>query len=208
MTGGAKLRPGRVFGRSVLRLEDPPLVLGRGQFVGDLGFPHQLHMRVVRSSYAHAVLRAVDIRGSARRTRRRHCVDRQGRRLAADRFPRSGRRGAAPVSPAAARSGPAALCRRAGRRGVRERPVPRRGRRRSCRDRCRGTAAAARRRGATRRLRARPVDRGAGVARRIRRRRRSFRVGGCGRSARSDDRPAQRRAARDARRLGPPRSGA
>ena len=51
---------GRVFGRSVLRLEDRPLVRGQGRFVGDIAFPHQLHMRVVRSPYAHALLRAVD----------------------------------------------------------------------------------------------------------------------------------------------------
>src|SRR5439155_2604546 len=53
--------PGRVLGRSVPRLEDPALVAGRGRFVGDISFPHQLHMRVVRSPYAHAVLHAVDI---------------------------------------------------------------------------------------------------------------------------------------------------
>ena len=53
--------PWRVLGRSVPRLEDPPLVTGRGQFVGDIAFPHQLHMRVVRSPYAHAALRRVDI---------------------------------------------------------------------------------------------------------------------------------------------------
>src|SRR3954451_4092692 len=52
--------PDRVLGRSVPRLEDRPLVTGRGRVVGDISFPHQLHMRVVRSSYAHAVLRAVD----------------------------------------------------------------------------------------------------------------------------------------------------
>src|SRR5260370_19495310 len=51
---------GRVLGRSVPRLEDPALVTGRGRFVGDISFPHQLHMRVVRSPYAQAVLRAVD----------------------------------------------------------------------------------------------------------------------------------------------------
>ncbi len=50
-----------MIGRSLPRLEDPPLVTGRGRFVGDLGFPHQLHMRVVRSPYAHAVLRRIDI---------------------------------------------------------------------------------------------------------------------------------------------------
>ncbi|MGH7110785.1 MAG: xanthine dehydrogenase family protein molybdopterin-binding subunit [Stellaceae bacterium] len=53
--------PGSPIGRAVPRLEDPPLLTGRGAFVGDLGFPHQLHMRIVRSPYAHAVLRAVDI---------------------------------------------------------------------------------------------------------------------------------------------------
>jgi carbon-monoxide dehydrogenase large subunit len=61
VTGAAKSPPERIIGRSVPRLEDPPLVTGRGQFVGDLGFPHQLHMRVVRSPHAHAVLRGVDI---------------------------------------------------------------------------------------------------------------------------------------------------
>src|SRR5436309_1000129 len=61
VTGPAKPPLAGVIGRSVPRLEDPPLVTGRGQFVGDLGFPHQLHMRVVRSLYAYAVLRDVDI---------------------------------------------------------------------------------------------------------------------------------------------------
>ena len=53
------------LGRSVPRLEDRPLVSGRGRFVGDISFPHQLHMRVVRSPYAHAVLRAVDTSAAA-----------------------------------------------------------------------------------------------------------------------------------------------
>src|SRR5689334_11252805 len=53
--------PAGVIGRSLPRLEDPPLVTGRGQFVGDLGFPHQLHMRIARSPYAHALLRGVDV---------------------------------------------------------------------------------------------------------------------------------------------------
>jgi carbon-monoxide dehydrogenase large subunit len=42
-------------------LEDPPLLTGRGAFVGDIGFPHQLHMRIVRSPYANAVLRSVNV---------------------------------------------------------------------------------------------------------------------------------------------------
>jgi aerobic carbon-monoxide dehydrogenase large subunit len=57
----SSLPPGRMLGRSVSRLEDRPLLTGRGQFVGDIAFPHQLHMRVVRSPYAHAMLRAVDV---------------------------------------------------------------------------------------------------------------------------------------------------
>jgi len=43
----------RFIGQSVARLEDPPLVAGRGRFVADVSFPHQLHMRVVRSAHAH-----------------------------------------------------------------------------------------------------------------------------------------------------------
>src|SRR5581483_3981956 len=50
----------RFIGRSVTRLEDPPLVTGRGRFAGDIGFPHQLHMRVVRSPVAHGRLTGID----------------------------------------------------------------------------------------------------------------------------------------------------
>jgi aerobic carbon-monoxide dehydrogenase large subunit len=53
--------PRRVVGQSVLRLEDPPLLRGSGQFVADIAFPNQLHMRIVRSSYAHADLRSIDV---------------------------------------------------------------------------------------------------------------------------------------------------
>jgi aerobic carbon-monoxide dehydrogenase large subunit len=42
-----------IIGQSLTRLEDPPLVQGRGCFIADLNFPHQLHMRVVRSPLAH-----------------------------------------------------------------------------------------------------------------------------------------------------------
>jgi carbon-monoxide dehydrogenase large subunit/6-hydroxypseudooxynicotine dehydrogenase subunit gamma len=37
------------------------LLTGLGAFVGDIGFPRQLHMRIVRSPYANSVLRSVDI---------------------------------------------------------------------------------------------------------------------------------------------------
>jgi carbon-monoxide dehydrogenase large subunit/6-hydroxypseudooxynicotine dehydrogenase subunit gamma len=44
----------KFVGRSVLRLEDRPLLTGAGRFAADISFPDQLHMRVVRSAYAHA----------------------------------------------------------------------------------------------------------------------------------------------------------
>ena len=48
------------LGDSVERLEDPPLVTGKGKFVGDINFPDQLHMRVVRSAHAHGAIKSVD----------------------------------------------------------------------------------------------------------------------------------------------------
>jgi len=51
----------KIIGASVTRLEDEPLVRGRGLFAADVSFPHQLHMRVVRSPVAHARIGAVEI---------------------------------------------------------------------------------------------------------------------------------------------------
>ena len=48
-------------GRSVPRLEDQPLVMGRGRFAADVTFPHMLHMRVVRSGHAHGRIVAIDV---------------------------------------------------------------------------------------------------------------------------------------------------
>ncbi|HKA81093.1 MAG TPA: xanthine dehydrogenase family protein molybdopterin-binding subunit, partial [Xanthobacteraceae bacterium] len=48
------------IGQSVGRLEDPPLVRGHGRYAGDISFPHQLHMRVVRSNHAHGRIVAID----------------------------------------------------------------------------------------------------------------------------------------------------
>ena len=47
------------IGRSVPRIEDGPLVTGRGRFAADVGFAHQLHMRVVRSAQAHGRIVAI-----------------------------------------------------------------------------------------------------------------------------------------------------
>jgi aerobic carbon-monoxide dehydrogenase large subunit len=52
----------KYVGRSVLRKEDGPLLKGQGRFAADINFPGQLHMRVVRSSYAHGKLLSVDLK--------------------------------------------------------------------------------------------------------------------------------------------------
>ena len=48
------------IGQSVPRLEDPPLVRGRGRFAGDIAFAHQLHMRLARSPIAHGRIVTID----------------------------------------------------------------------------------------------------------------------------------------------------
>ena len=55
----------RLVGKSLLRLEDRPLVQGHGQYAGDVRLPGALHVAVVRSAYPHARLRSVNL-GSAR----------------------------------------------------------------------------------------------------------------------------------------------
>jgi aerobic carbon-monoxide dehydrogenase large subunit len=49
------------IGQSVTRLEDPPLVRGRGRFAGDISFPHQLYMRLARSNHAHGRIVSLDL---------------------------------------------------------------------------------------------------------------------------------------------------
>jgi aerobic carbon-monoxide dehydrogenase large subunit len=59
--GGATVEAtNKWIGQSVTRLEDPPLVRGRGRFAGDISFPHQLHMRIVRANHAHGNIAAID----------------------------------------------------------------------------------------------------------------------------------------------------
>jgi carbon-monoxide dehydrogenase large subunit len=48
-------------GRSVLRKEDPELLTGRGRYTDDLSVPGMLWMAVVRSPFAHARIRGVDV---------------------------------------------------------------------------------------------------------------------------------------------------
>src|SRR5262245_5167562 len=53
-------RGNKWIGRSVTRLEDPPLVRGRGRFAADISFAHQLHMRIVRAHHAHGKIVSID----------------------------------------------------------------------------------------------------------------------------------------------------
>ena len=53
-------------GQPMKAFEDPKLVTGRGSFVDDIALPDMLHAAVLRSPYAHARIRAIDV--SAART--------------------------------------------------------------------------------------------------------------------------------------------
>ena len=48
-------------GRSIPRREDRRLLTGQGRFIADIELPRMLHAAFVRSSLAHARIRAVDL---------------------------------------------------------------------------------------------------------------------------------------------------
>jgi aerobic carbon-monoxide dehydrogenase large subunit len=54
------------IGDRVPRLEDPPLLMGRGQFVADLKAPGALEMRIVRAGVAHGRIVAIDTAAARR----------------------------------------------------------------------------------------------------------------------------------------------
>lgn len=51
---------GKIFGRSVERLEDPDLLRGKARFIDDIRLPGMLEAAFVRSPHAHAALRGID----------------------------------------------------------------------------------------------------------------------------------------------------
>ncbi|HTJ99464.1 MAG TPA: xanthine dehydrogenase family protein molybdopterin-binding subunit [Bordetella sp.] len=53
-------RTGTRIGQRVRRIEDTPLLRGRGQYVADVSLPDTLHVAFVRSPHAHAEIRGVD----------------------------------------------------------------------------------------------------------------------------------------------------
>ena len=54
----------RYVSQSVKRTEDPPLLMGRAHFIGDLRLPGLLAVKFLRSPHAHARLVAVDVRAA------------------------------------------------------------------------------------------------------------------------------------------------
>jgi carbon-monoxide dehydrogenase large subunit len=50
-----------VIGQRLLRREDPALLTGESRFTADLDIPGALHVALVRSPYAHAHIRSVDV---------------------------------------------------------------------------------------------------------------------------------------------------
>src|SRR3954466_4686837 len=56
---------GSILGNSVVRLEDPTLLVGEGKYVGDLVEPGMLHVAFVRSTVAHGKLLSVDTKDAS-----------------------------------------------------------------------------------------------------------------------------------------------
>ena len=54
----------RYIGHSVKRIEDLPLLQGRGRFVDDLQFSGMLQAAFVRSPHGHALIRGIDVRAA------------------------------------------------------------------------------------------------------------------------------------------------
>ncbi len=51
----------KLLGEPIKRLEDPRFLTGQGQFVDDIHRPGMLHGAVLRSQYAHARIKKIDI---------------------------------------------------------------------------------------------------------------------------------------------------
>ncbi|MEM3037516.1 MAG: xanthine dehydrogenase family protein molybdopterin-binding subunit, partial [Nitrososphaerota archaeon] len=51
----------RLFGAKVRRKEDLRLLTGRGKYTADIYLPGTVHAFFVRSTYAHARIRSVDV---------------------------------------------------------------------------------------------------------------------------------------------------
>lgn len=54
-----------LIGKEVKRVEDAPLITGRGQYIDDLRLPGLLHIAFVRSEYAHARIKSINAEDAA-----------------------------------------------------------------------------------------------------------------------------------------------
>ena len=54
----------RVFGSGIRRREDPRLITGRASYTDDIKLPGMAHAAILRSMYAHAVIKSVDTSGA------------------------------------------------------------------------------------------------------------------------------------------------
>ena len=54
-------RPGNVVGQPFRRVDGRAKITGRTQFADDLSFPRMCHMRIVRSTIPHALIREIDL---------------------------------------------------------------------------------------------------------------------------------------------------
>ena len=53
------------IGQSIKRREDPALITGRGKYTDDLTLPGMTYAAIVRSPYAHARIRSIDVAAAA-----------------------------------------------------------------------------------------------------------------------------------------------
>src|SRR6266850_1436073 len=61
MAAATELEVGRAIGAAVPRKEDAKLLAGQGEFMDNLSVPGMVWMAIVRSPYAHARIRNVDL---------------------------------------------------------------------------------------------------------------------------------------------------
>ena len=64
MATAPEIQLGQIVGTSVDRKEDMALLTGQAKYVDDMTLPGMVWMNVVRSPYAHARIRGVDVSGA------------------------------------------------------------------------------------------------------------------------------------------------
>ncbi|MGH2638595.1 MAG: hypothetical protein ACRDF4_04855, partial [Rhabdochlamydiaceae bacterium] len=60
----SRFKASRFIGRPLKRKEDLKILAGRTRYVDDIKLPRMLHSAVLRSSYAHARIKSINIAGA------------------------------------------------------------------------------------------------------------------------------------------------